>query len=92
VEIARHWRLQRQRYCLEGIKKTDTDGNEQISVSGSSWVDIPSNGRSKEKPLMESVVYEAPSLEGKNGGTFSFSGIGYAKLDVYKNGASFVEF
>jgi hypothetical protein len=32
------------------------------------------------------------SVKNKNGGTFSFSGIGYAKLDVYKNGASFVEF
>jgi len=68
VEIARHWRLQKQRYRLEGIKKTDADDNERISISGNSWVDIPPNGHSNEKLPMENVVYEAPSLEGNNGG------------------------
>ena len=68
MEVARYWRLRKQRYRLEGVKKTDNHGNKLISVSGSSWVDAPSNGRPEEEPLIENIVYEAPSLEGNNGG------------------------
>ena len=69
MEIARHWRNNRVNLRLEGIKKTHPDGKQEISFTGSSWTEIPSNGRShEEKPLTGITIYKAPVLQGKNGG------------------------
>ena len=69
MEIARHWRMRKRYLCLEGIKKTSREGVEKISLTGNSWAEIPSNGRSHErKPVTETTIYQAPDLQGKNDG------------------------
>lgn len=69
MEIARYWRLQKSRYCLEGVKKTSPKGVEEISLSGNSWTEFPSNGHPREEKLMTGItIYQAPVVKGKNGG------------------------
>jgi len=67
--IAKHWRMIGPRLCLKGFKRMSPKGVKEVSLAGNSWTELPSSDRSYEEiPSTEITIYQAPALQGKNGG------------------------
>lgn len=67
MEIARHWRLRKDRYNLRGEKRELEDGTVQFRLNGSNnWTE---NGHHEgENPLEgTTIIYQAQTLPGDNG-------------------------
>ncbi len=69
MEIARHWRLRKDRYNLRGERRELKDGTEQFRLNGSNnWTEPRPNGHHEgENPLEGTIIYQAQTLPGDNG-------------------------
>lgn len=64
----RHARMISQRLRLLGKKRINLEGDEEVSFTGNSWVELSSNDhRKNEKPLEKPIIYQAPIVESDNG-------------------------
>lgn len=63
MEIARHWRLRKERLRLAGYQKRGENGNTQVSISGSRWVEL----EYKKVPKDGVTIYHAEKVFSPNG-------------------------
>ena len=68
MEIARHWRLQGDRYNLRGEIRELEDGRVQFRLNGSSsWTEPQPNGHFRnENPLAGETIYQREESSSDN--------------------------
>lgn len=62
MEIPRHWRMRANRLRLEGYQRK-VNGGIEISLTGSSWFELPNNFKEEKSVPVERIIYQAVDSE-----------------------------